>query len=401
MKLNDTRIRSAKPGAVNYRIADGLGLSLLIKPSGSKLWHFRYRHNGKANNLSLGRYPDTSLKLARDKRDAARKLLAAGIDPSEERQREKAERRSTFRDIAEEWFAKQRHNLADATVVKIRWQFDTHIYPELGNEPVKAITPLMVLRALRRIEAKGLHETAHNARRRISAVLRYAVATGHEARDVTHDLPRDILTPVKVQHRPAITSPDAFGTLLQALDNYAGQPVTKAALQLLALTFARPGELRQALWSEFDLRNAQWVIPGPRMKMRREHIVPLSKQAVALLEELHKLTGHRRGELVFPSLRPGRPLSENTLNMALRSIGYDTQTQHCAHGFRSSASSLLHELGKPSQVIELCLAHSDTNQVRAIYNRSERLAERRELMQAWADYIDGLKAGNAEERKQA
>ena len=197
--------------------------------------------------------------------------------------------------------------------------------------------------------------------------------------------------PVKVQHRPAITSPDAFGALLRAIKAYPGQRITREALRLLALTFPRPGELRHALWREFDLRNAQWVIPAARMKMRRDHIVPLARQSVSLLEELYELTGHQA--LVFPSLRPGRPLSGNTLNMALRSLGYDTQTQHCAHGFRSSTSSMLHELGKPSQVIELQLAHKDQNEVRRIYNRSERLQERRELMQEWADYIDQLTAG--------
>ncbi len=296
--LTDAHIRGAKPREKSYKVADGFGLTLLVNPDGSKFWRFRYRFAGAEKSLSFGRYGDVSLADARDRRDAARKQLAAGKDPSEERQREKAELRSTFRDVAEEWFARQ-HKLSESTADKARWIFDTHIYPALGSKPVKTITALTVSRALREIEDKGLHETAHRARQRVSAVLRYAVATGRAERDATNDLPRDILTPVAVEHHAAITNPADFGELLRTLDRDGGQRSVRLYLQILARLFTRPGELRLARWCEFDIQGAQWTVPASRMKMRREHIVPLSAQVIALLAELRKLTGHQ--ELLFPS----------------------------------------------------------------------------------------------------
>lgn len=394
--LTDAQIRGARPRDKSYRIADGLGLTLVVNPDGSKFWRFRYRFASVEKCLSLGRYGDVSLADARHRRDMARKLLAAGKDPSEERKREQAELRSTFRDVGEEWFVRQQKWVSQATVDKTRWLLDEHIYPELGSNPIRSITALDALRALRRIEEKGLNETAHRARQKVSAVLKYAVMTARAERDVTTDLPRGALAPVAVRHRAAITHPETFGGLLNVIDGYSGQPVVKIYLQILARVFTRPGELRLAQWSEFELGGDKptWCIPAERMKMRREHVVPLARQAIMLLEELQALTGHQ--ELLFPSpLRSGRrgvqPISDAVPSIALKGLGI-APDKHTAHGFRVSASTMLHEQGYSSQVIELCLAHKDTNAVRAIYNRSERLAERRELMQAWADYIDGLKA---------
>lgn len=398
--LTAKALESLKPSAKPYKRADEKGLYVLVTPSGSRLWRFKYRFRGVEKVLALGSYPDTSLKLAREKRDEARRQLAEGVDPAEARKAAKAAaaaRRDTFEAVAEEWMRKgcppQKIDrpLASRTLNKTRQLLEQKLYPKIGSKPIDEIEPPELLKALRAVESEGKRETAKRCRQIASRVFRYAVATGRATRDPAADL-EGALEPPPVKHRPALTDPRDVATLMRAIRAYGGQPATRAALEILALTFVRPGELRLAKWREFDLDSATWVIPAERMKMRREHVVPLSEQAVAILRELRPITDRGPDSLVFPSLRPGRPLSDNTLNAALRHLDYDTRTQHCAHGFRSTASTLLHELGWDSDVIECQLAHARPG-VGGIYNRAHRLAERARMMQAWADYLDGLTSG--------
>lgn len=390
--LTDKAIKAAKPREKPYKIADGRGLVLVVDPRGGRYWRYRYRIAGREKWISLGTYPDVSLKRAREKLDDARRKVGDGIDPSAERRAEKiaaAASGETFQAIAEEYYAQHAKGkrLAETTQVRDR-RIHREVYARLGHRTMAEIDTPEVLAALRSIEAKdGRHETAHRALGFVSRVYAYAIAVGKATRDASSGL-NLALTPVSSDSHAAITDPKRFGQLLRAIDGYVGQPATVAALKLLPLVFTRPGELRLARWEEFDLdreaeddgsNGPQWVIPAERMKMRAEHIVPLSRQAVALLRELHRITG--RGELVFPSLKAQRPLSENTLNSALRGLGYAGDT-HVSHGFRSSASTMMHELGWDSQLIELQLAHADRNKVRKVYNRAERLADRRLMMQA-------------------
>jgi integrase len=307
-------------------------------------------------------------------------LLAAGQDPSAVRKAEKAAHANTFRGLVDEWLSKQTH-WTDGTRVRNVRVINDLVKALRGNadQGISTVSAADLLEGLRRMEHRA--DTARRAARMAAQVCQYAVLTERLKYNPAVGLSSALEIPV-VRHRPAITNPKRFGELFLLIDGYQGQPATRAALMLLALTFTRPGELRQAQWSEFDLDAAMWVIPAARMKGRKEHLVPLSTQALDVLQTLHPLTG--RQPLVFPSLRPRRPLSDNTLALAVRSMGIPP-TEHVPHGFRSSASSLLHEAGFDSQVIELQLAHSDKNKVRAAYNRSERLPERKELMQAWAD----------------
>ncbi|HEY4370266.1 MAG TPA: integrase arm-type DNA-binding domain-containing protein [Steroidobacteraceae bacterium] len=395
--LSDTAIRAAKPREKPYKVSDGGGLYLLINPNGSRWWRLKYRVAGKEKLLSMGIYPDVSLKTARDRRDAARKLLSDGLDPSVARQTKKEAASDTFEAVAREWLAQReepesgRKALASVTVAKTKWMLETFIYPTLGSRPIGEIKPPELLLALRKIEKRGKHETAHRTKQKVGQVFRYAVATGRAEHDITGSL-KGALAPVVSKNHAAITDPAGIGALLRAIDGYEGQPVTAAALKLAPLAFVRPGELRKAEWSEFDLDAAEWRIPAARMKMGERHIVPLSTQAIEILRELEPLTGGT-GKYVFPSLRGfDRPMSENTVNAALRRLGYTGQEQ-TGHGFRSIASTCLNEQGFNSDLIELQLAHAERNKVRAAYNRAERLAERRKMMQAWADYLDGLKAG--------
>jgi len=390
-RLNAAAVKAAGFEDRPYKLLDGGGLFLHVQRSG-KYWRMKYRWQGREKLLSLGVYDDVSLAEARDYRDEARKLLRKGIDPSARRKADKAARNrpDTFEAVALEWLEKQ-NTLAQGTREITLQRWTKYVFPHIGSTPIDQLEPPDVLRLLRRIEAVGKHETAHRMRQRIGQVCRYAIATGRADRDPTADL-KDALAPVLRRHRAAITDPAGVGALLRAMDGYEGQPSTYAALQLLALTFVRPGEIRKAEWPEFDLDGATWRIPGARMKMKREHIVPLSAQSVSVLRTLEPVTGHR--PYVFEANRPGRPLSENTLNAALRTLGYSGE-QMTAHGFRSVASTLLHELGWPPEVIELQLAHAQRSQVAAAYNRSARLEERRRMMQAWADYLDALRQGTA------
>jgi integrase len=388
-KLSAKAVEAAKFEGKPRKLFDGNGLFLHVQ-AGGRYWRLKYRHNGAEKLLALGVYPAVSLAAARVRRDEARTQLADGINPVEQRRAEKTARGTdTFEAVAREWLENQTKVLAAGTLRLTRRRFETWAFPIIGAQPMRTLEPPELLRLLRRIEAKGKHETASRVRQRIGQVFRYAIATGRADRDPTADL-KGALMPAATQHRAAITTPAEFGALLRAIDGYSGQPASRAALRLAPLTFVRPGELRMARWPEIDLEAAIWRIPSTRMKMKREHIVPLSRQAVAILRELHPVTSHR--PFVFESVRPGRPLSENTMNTALRTMGYSGDMM-TPHGFRATASTLLHELGWAPEVIELQLAHAQRSQVAAAYNRSARLEERRRMMQAWADYLDSLRDG--------
>lgn len=363
MALTATLIKNARAVDKPLKLFDGGGLYLLVNPNGSRWWRFKYRYLGKEKLLSLGTYPDVSLKDARDRRDEARKQLAADIDPGEHRKARKtalADRsENSFEVVAREWFAKYSPNWAAGHSDKIIRRLERDIFPWLGGRPIAEITAPELLATLRRIESRGAIETAHRAQQNCSQVFRYAVATGCAERDPTADL-RGALTPVKERHHAAITDPKRVGELMRAIDGYRGSFITKCALRIAPLVFVRPGELRKAEWMEFDLDSAEWRIPAARMKARKQHIVPLSKQAVAILRELHGLTGEK---------------------------------QHVFPGFRSMASTLLNEQGWHRDAIERQLAHAERNNVRAAYNFAEHLPERRKMMQAWADYLDKLALG--------
>ena len=328
------------------------------------------------------------LKRAREKRDEARRVVADGVNPSAKRQAERAASADTFQAIAAEWLQLQSKALAAETMEILGTRLKSFLYPYIGSRPVKEITAQELLSALRRIEARGKHETAHRVRALAGRVFRFAVATGRAERDVAADL-KDALAPVKSRNFASVTDPVRVGQLLRAIDGYDGQPITALALKLAPLVFVRPGELRGAEWKEFDLENAEWRIPAVRMKMGEQHIVPLSRQAMAILRDLSELTGESR--YVFPSLLSReRPMSDNTINAALRRMGYNGQEQ-TGHGFRTMASTLLNEQGFPPDVIELQLAHGERNKVRSAYNKAQRLKERREMMQSWANYLDHLR----------
>jgi integrase len=388
--LTVARIKAAKPG----KLFDGGGLFLLTRESGARYWQMKYRHAGKERLLSFGVYPEVSLAEARRKRDAARELIRDGKDPSAiKRARKVADRvaaANSFRAVADAWLAAQKRKLAATTFAKSQWLLD-QVMPWLGTRPIAEIDPPELLAALKRIEARGAHETAHRTKEKCGQVFRYAIAHGTATRDPSADL-RGALAPIVRTSRAAITDPVKVGELLRALNGYTGQYVTRCALRLGPLLFVRPGELRAMEWAELDLDAAEWRIPAHKMKMREAHIVPLAVQAVAILRELKALTG--QGRYCFPSLRSSHePMSENTVNAALRRLGYDKDTM-TGHGFRAMASTRLNELGWAPDVIERQLAHAERNKVRAAYNRAQYLAERRQMMQAWADYLDQLRQGD-------
>jgi len=394
MSLTDRAIRNAKPRAKFYRVADEKGMYLEVTPKGSKYWRLKYRFAGKEKRLALGVYPDVSLAAARKRRDEAREQLAHGIDPAAHRKARKAVTAvgaaNSFEVVAREWFAKYAPTWAPGHADKIIRRLEKDIFPWIGGRPIAEVTAPELLAVLRRIESRGAIETAHRAQQNCGQVFRYAIATGRAERDPSADL-RGALTPVKEKHHASITDPKAIGELLRVIEGYQGSLVTKCALRLAPLVFVRPGELRKAEWSEFNLDDAEWRIRAQRMKMREQHIVPLSTQAVAILRELHALTG--TGRYVFPGARTnGRPMSENTVNAALRRLGY-AKDEMTGHGFRSMASTILNELGWHRDAIERQLAHAERNAMRAAYNFAQHLAERRKMMQAWADYLDALARG--------
>ncbi len=391
--LTNTQLRSLKPRAKLYRVADSAGLCIEVKPIGSKFWRFRYRHGGVAKMLSLGAYPETSLREARLSRDKARKTLRAGTDPSGQRKQVKADAKqaaaNSFEAVARQWMARQ--DVAEVTAIKNRWLLESFAFPAIGGRSIAEVTPREILTLLRKIESTGKLETAGRVKQKIGQIYRCAVTEGITEIDPTASLRGAIKTP-KTRHHAAITEPKAIGGLLRAIDGFEGSPVTLAALRLLPLVFVRPGELRHADWSEFDLDDSVWRIPAERMKMRAAHIVPLSKQAVSILHELYLLTGPTG--YVFPGVRTStRPMSENTVNASLRRLGY-SKTEMCGHGFRAMASSRLNEMGWNADAIERQLAHAESNAVRAAYaHGAAYLDERTRMMQAWADYLDNLRIG--------
>jgi integrase len=392
MPLSDVAIRAAKPRDKAYKMFDERVLFLLVTATGSKLWRFKYRFDGREKLLSFGSFPDVPLRVARDKRDEARRTLSAAepMDPSAKRQAERAARADTFGLIAEEWLQTRRKVLTEGTWQRDHFQLTKVVGPYLGNRPIAGIEAAELLTVLRRLEARGVRDTTHRVRAVVGRVFRYAIATGRAKHDISMDL-RGALAPRATRNHPSITDPVKVGELLRAIEGYEGQAATHAALRIAPYVFVRPGELRAAEWSEFDFDAAEWRIPGKRMKMGEQHIVPMARQVIAILRELQPLTGS--GRYCFPALGPGiGPLSDNTLNAALRRLGYSGD-EHTAHGFRSMASTLLNEQGWHPDLIELQLAHAERNKVRAAYNKAQRLAERRKMMQSWADYIDGLKAG--------
>lgn len=394
MALTDTAIRKAKPTDKTQRLADGGGMYLELSPSGGKWWRLKYRFGGKEKRLSLGTYPDTSLADARGKREAARKLLAAGVDPGEHRKATDAAGKdraaNSFEVVAREWFAKQSPSWVPSHADKILLRLENDIFPWLGKRPVAAVTAKELLAVVSRIADRGAIESAHRALQNCGQVFRYAIVTGRTERNPAADL-RGALPPVKQTHLAAITDPNKVGGLLRAMDAYAGSFVTKCALRFAPLVFVRPGELRQAEWAEFDLDNAEWNIPAEKMKMREPHLVPLSDQAVAILRELHALTGNSR--YVFPGARSHkRPMSNNAVLAALRRMGFD-KDEMSGHGFRAMARTILDEtLHFRPDYIEHQLAHAVRDPNGRAYNRTAHLAERRKMMQAWADYLDTLRA---------
>jgi integrase len=388
MPLSEYQIRAAKPREKPYKLTDGQGLVLLVSPTGARLWRLRYTFAGREGMISVGSYPATSLKEARERRDAARKQVEAGLNPSSIRADARERRNVTFEVIAKEWLARQ--PFTEKTRAKAEWMIDSLVVPHIGSRPINDLTAPEILAVLRRIETRGRLDTCHRTKWRIGQVIRYAVATGRALRDPTGDL-RGALNSPKTVSRSAITAPRRFGELLLAIDEYRGQGNTWAALRLAPLVFVRPGELRAAEWEEFTLEgeNPEWRIAAERMKMKEEHIVPLSRQAVGILKELQAFTG--RGTFLFPSLRTSqRPISDNTLNAALRRLGF-SKDEMTTHGFRATASTMLNESGVAPDLIELQLAHAERNKVRAAYNRAQRLAERRQMMQRWADCLDELR----------
>lgn len=404
MPLSDTAIRAAKASAKVSKLFDGGGLFLLIKPTGSRAWRLKYRFDGKEKLLGLGVYPDTSLKAARTKRDDARKLLAAGIDPGAQRKAVKESRAAfaanSFEVVAREWLETKSGEWVDEHTRKIRTWLEQHVFPSLGASPIAELEAPEVLAMLRKLVKRGTLNTAGRVRETVGAVFRFAIATGRAKRDPAADLRDALPTPTK-RHFASLTAPADVAELLRAIDGYQGSPATLAAMRLAPLLFQRPGELRAAAWSEFDLDAAEWRIPAARQKLRKaakenprtpDHVVPLATQAVAILRELQALTG--QGRYLFPGLRtPTRPMSENTVNAGLRRLGYTTE-QMTGHGFRHMASTRLNELGWNPDAIERQLSHRDRDAIRGTYNQAQYMTERHTMMQAWADYLDGLRAGS-------
>jgi integrase len=396
-KLSDTRVRSAKARAKPYKISDADGLYLIVRPDGRRWWRVKYRWSGKEQTLSLGVYPDTSLATARKGCAAIRVQLAENINPGEQRREAKlaqissAER--TYKAIAVEWLSTTGDALqwTPAHRARIGRRREVHFDPWLGRKDIGDVTEQDIATRLDHLVRARLFDTARRARSENHQLFRFA----KQRRLIAHNPVTELLGPgalpsAKVKHHAALKDPVQVGALLRAIDAYHGGAVVRSALQFLPHVFVRPGELQNAVWSEFDLDGAEWRIPAARMKMGEHHIVPLSRQAIAILRELHVLTGPQG--YVFPQVRnASRPISENTLNASLRGLGFD-KNQQTAHGFRSTASTLLNEQGFNPDAIERQLAHGERNKVRAAYNAAQHLPERRKMMQAWSDYLGGLKA---------
>ena len=390
MALTATTIKTCKPKDKAYKLTDGGGLYLLVSPSGGKWWRFDYRCQSKRKTLSMGVYPAISLKDARDRRDEAKKQLANGIDPAMVRKSQKHQQSqpNTFEAVAREWHDKFKPGWSDTHASRLLRLLERDIFPWLGSMPVSDVSSPLLLQTICRIETRSL-DTAHRAMQNSGQVFRYAIATGRQQNDPTHAL-KGAIPPIRDNHFASITHPEQIGPLLRAIEGYKGEFITQSALRLGPLVFVRPGELRHAEWSEINLEIGEWRIPSEKMKMGQPHIVPLARQSIVLLTDLQPLTG--TGQYLFPSVRSlDRPLSENTINAALRRLGY-TKDEMTGHGFRSMASTLLNEQGWNRDHIERQLAHAERNKIRAAYNYADYLPERRKMMQAWADYLDTLKA---------
>jgi len=395
MPLSDAKVRSAKPSTKAVKLFDERGLYLEVSPSGGKWWRLKYRFDGKEKRLSLGVYPDVGLKDARARRDSARRLLSEGVDPSANRKAQRStsseHAANSFEVIAREWFERYSPNWVPSHASRIIRRLERDIVPWIGKAAVADLTPPQVLEVVRRIEDRGALETAHRALQNCGQVFRFAVATGRAERDATADV-RGALPPVKAGHFSAVTDPAQVAEMLRVLDSYRGTVTVRCALRLAPLVFVRPGELRHAQWSDIDLEDAEWHYTVT--KTNTPHIVPLSRQAVDALSELEPLTGD--GRYVFPSARSAdRPMSDNAILAAMRRMGIE-KSQITGHGFRAMARTILDEvLGFRPDYIEHQLAHTVRDPNGRAYNRTAHLAERRKMMQAWADYLDELKAGKA------
>ena len=393
MPLSDASVRSAKPALKPQRLFDAGGLYLEVMPNGSKLWRYKYRFAGKEKRLALGAYPDVGLAAARDKHAEARRLLAAGVDPAAHRRAEKAARvgraANTFAAIAVEWFSQNEQRMTPGTMRRDRRMVERHLNPWIGDIAIAEVSPAALLACLRRIQATGALETAHRARALAGRLFRYAVATGRAERNPAADL-IGALPAATPKHFASVTDPKQVGVLMRSLRGYGGSSVVCAALKLAPLVFARPGELRTARWADIDLDAAEWRYVANKTKT--PHIVPLARQAVEILRELRPIT--EATGLVFPGMRSSRrPISENTINAALRSLGYSRDTM-TGHGFRAMARTVLDEqMGFRADFIEHQLAHAVRDPNGRAYNRTAHLAERRNMMQAWADYLDALCLG--------
>lgn len=393
MALTEIKIRNAKPSDTAIRLWDGGGLYLEVSPAGGKLWRLKYRFQKKEKLLALGKWNTVTLADARDKRDDAKKLLDKGIDPGAAKKvakREAAQRDSnSFEAVAREWYGKQTHTWARSHATDVLRRLEGNLFPEIGDKPIAQITAPVLLAAVRKIEARGAHDLSHRVLQVASQVFRYGVATGRCERDPGPDL-RGALTPHKARHQAAVTL-EELPALLRAIDGYGevGDKLTGYALQVLALTFTRTNELIGAEWGEFDLDGATWIVPAARMKMKAEHVVPLSQQALAILRQLQAIGGGSR--YVFPGRNPDKPISNNTLLFALYRLGY--KGKMTGHGFRAVASTVLNEAGFRPDVIERQLAHTERNTVRAAYHRSEYLPDRTKMMQQWADMLAALAKG--------
>jgi integrase len=393
MALTDTTIKNAKVGKTAVKLFDGGGLHLFVSASGGKLWRMKYRHLGKEKLLSLGAYPAVSLKEARDKREDAKAILAKGGDPGVEKKKAAVvaalSAEATFSAVANELIEKREtEGLKDITTIKAKWILSL-LETGIGSRPISDIEAYELLDILKKIESSGRKETARRCLAFAGRVFRYGVATTRCKRDVAADLRGALIAP-KVKHHAALLEPKAVGALLRAIDGYDGQPATIWALKIAPYVFVRPGELRKAEWSEIDLEAAVWRIPAARMKKEREHAVPLSEQVIAILKEIKSVTG--TGRFVFPSIRTAkRPMSENTLNAALRRMGYTTD-EMTSHGFRATASTLLNESGKWNpDAIDRALSHYKSAGVRGVYHRGAHWAERLLMAQWWSDELDRLR----------
>lgn len=395
MSLRDSQIRGLQPESTPKKKADEKGLYIEVFPNGSKLWRLKFRFAGKEKRLALGAYPEVSLPEARRQRDIARSKIRSGIDPSLERRQEKAAARvsaqNSFEKVAEEYLLKMKaEGRAPATLAKAEWFLDL-LKPAIGKMPVSEVDPQMLLAAIKKLEAKGNYETAKKTRSFASRVFRYAVVTGRASTDPAALLAGALIAP-KAKHYAAILEPEPFGALLRAIDGFNGHPITAMALKIAPHVFVRPGELRHAVWNEFDFKKAEWRIPAGRMKARRAHTVPLSRQVLSYLEQLHALSGP--DGFVFPAFHTSkRPMSENTLNAAFRRLGF-SQDEVTAHGLRSTASTLLNESGLwHPDAVERSLAHGDSDATRGAYHRGQYWPERVKMAQWWSDYIDELRQG--------